>query len=94
VNVRAVFRQLVKPLSLAAQPGAGAPRIHDMRHTFAVATLREWSRCGAVGTGKLPVLSAYLGHAEPASTYWYLQACPELLALAAQRLERRGGEPR
>jgi integrase/recombinase XerD len=44
--------------------------------------------------GKLPVLSAYLGHAEPASTYWYLQACPELLGLAAQRLERLAGDPR
>lgn len=46
------------------------------------------------GGPSLPVLSAYLGHAEPASTYWYLQACPELLALAAQRLERQAGEPR
>ena len=94
VSVHGVFRELLQPLRLAAQPGAGGPRIHDLRHTFAVATLREWYRCGAEMTGKLPVLSAYLGHAEPASTYWYLQACPELLALAAQRLERLAGDPR
>jgi integrase/recombinase XerD len=94
VSVHAVFRQLVQPLCLAAQPGAGGPRIHDLRHTFAVATLRDWYRCGADMPGKLPVLSAYLGHAEPASTYWYLQACPELLGLAAQRLERLAGDPR
>lgn len=94
VNVHSVFRQLLQPLCLAAQPGAGDPRIHDLRHTFAVATLRDWYRSGADMTGKLPVLSAYLGHADPASTYWYLQACPELLALAAQRLERLVGDPR
>jgi len=45
-------------------------------------------------TGKLPILSAYLGHAEPASTYWYVHAWPELLDLAAERLERLEGERR
>ena len=64
------------------------------RHTFAVATLREWYRSGADVTGKLPILSAYLGHAEPASTYWYVHAWPELLDLAAERLERLEGERR
>lgn len=94
VNVHGVFRRLLQPLHLAAQAGAGNPRIHNLRHTFAVATLREWYRSGTDVPGKLPVLSAYLGHAEPASTYWYLQACPELLALAGQRLERLAGDPR
>jgi len=93
ITVHQVFRQLLQPLCLAAQPGTGGPRIHALRHTFAVTTLREWYRSGADMDGKLPVLSAYLGHADPASTYWYLQACPELLALAAQRLERQVGEP-
>jgi integrase/recombinase XerD len=59
-----------------------------------VATLRDWYRSGADMDGKLPLLSAYLGHADPVSTYWYLQACPELLGLAAQRLERLAGDPR
>ena len=55
---------------------------------FTVATLQDWHRQGADPVGKLSLLSAYLGHADPAYTYWYLQACPELLGLAAERLER------
>lgn len=44
--------------------------------------------------GKLPALSAYLGHAHPASTYWYLSGSPNLLASAARRLEQMAGELR
>jgi integrase len=62
------------------------PRIHDARHTFAVNTLLGWYREDADVQARLPLLSAYLGHAEPANTYWYLQAAPELLAEAARRL--------
>jgi len=87
-SVRDVFRQLVEDLGLAGKPGAGPPRIHHLRHSFAVAQVRDWHREGADPQGKLPMLSAYLGHADPAYTYWYLQACPELLSLATQRLER------
>jgi integrase/recombinase XerD len=94
VCVHGVFVGLVQQIGLEAQPGTGRPRIHDLRHGFAMATLRDWYRSGADVAGKLPVLSAYLGHAHPASTYWYLQACPELLGLAAQRLERVGGSSR
>jgi hypothetical protein len=43
---------------------------------------------------KLPALSTYLGHVDPKSTYWYLQATPQLLALAAQRLEHHQPHPR
>ena len=50
--------------------------------------MRDWYRQGADPTGKLALLSAFLGHADPAYTYWYLQACPELLGLAAERLDR------
>lgn len=90
--VRDVFRKLVNHIGLSAQSRATTrPRIHDLRHTFAVATLRDWYRSGFDVAGRLPVLSAYLGHGHPASTYWYLQACPELLRLAAQRLERWEG---
>ena len=88
VNVHEVFRALVDSISLPTQPGAGTPMVHGMRHSFAVATLRNWYRSGVDVNGKLPVLSAYLGHADPSSTYWYLQACPELLGLAAARLEQ------
>ncbi len=78
------FRQLIN----TAGVGAGAPsppRLHDLRHTFAVATLLGWYRTGQDVQAKIPSLSTYLGHREPSSTYWYLSAAPELLALAAGR---------
>jgi hypothetical protein len=59
-----------------------------------VQTLIDWNRAGADVEALLPVLSAYLGHLAPASTYWYLQATPELLELVAARLESFLGEPR
>ncbi|WP_157002869.1 tyrosine-type recombinase/integrase [Agromyces laixinhei] len=82
--VSTTFRQLVD----AAGVGAGAPappRLHDLRHTFAVRTLLGWYRAGEDVQAKIPSLSTYLGHREPSSTYWYLSAAPELLALAAAR---------
>jgi integrase len=87
-SVNEAFHVLLGELHLDAQHGAGTPRIHGLRHSFAVATVRDWYRSGQAPEGKLPILSAYLGHARPASTYWYLEACPELLGLAAERLER------
>ena len=59
-----------------------------------MATLRDWYRADVDVTAKLPILSAYLGHAHPGSTYWYLSAAPDLLAAAAQRLEQAAGGPR
>jgi integrase len=82
--VSQTFRQLVDDAGV----GAGAPhppRLHDLRHSFAVATLLGWYRTGEDVTAKIPSLSTYLGHREPSSTYWYLSAAPELLALAAAR---------
>jgi integrase len=61
---------------------------HDLRHSFAVATLLDWYRDGGDVAARMPLLSAYLGHTSPASTYWYLQAAPELLTLAAARLDQ------
>ena len=68
------------------------PRVHDLRHGFAVRTLLNWQREGVSVDRHLPTLSDYLGHVAPADTYWYLSAVPELMELAAQRLERRFGE--
>jgi len=82
--VQLTFRQLID----AGGIGAGAPwppRLHDLRHSFAVRTLLGWYRAGEDVQAKIPSLSTYLGHREPASTYWYLSAAPELLALAAAR---------
>jgi integrase/recombinase XerD len=56
--------------------------------------LLDWCRDGGDVTCRMPLLSAYLGHAEPANTYWYLQAAPELLAEAARRLGDWPGDPR
>jgi integrase len=64
------------------------PHLHDLRHTFAVDTLRDWYRSGLDVERRLFSLSTYLGHVSPTSTYWYLTATPELLALAGKRLER------
>jgi integrase len=64
------------------------PRIHDLRHSFAVRTLIDGQREGLDVSALLPVLSTYLGHVEPANTYWYLSAVPELMQLAAARLEQ------
>jgi integrase/recombinase XerD len=66
------------------------PRIHDLRHSFAVETLLGWHRTGVDVAARLPLLGAWMGHRHPASTYYYLQAAPELLALAAQRLPDLG----
>ncbi len=82
--VSQTYRQLVDDSGV----GAGAPRpprLHDLRHTFAVRTLLGWYRAGEEVQAKIPSLSTYLGHREPSSTYWYLSAAPELLALAAAR---------
>jgi len=78
------FRQLVNDAGVG-DGAPSAPRLHDLRHTFAVRTLLSWYRTGEDVQAKLPSLSTYLGHREPASTYWYLSAAPELLSLAAER---------
>jgi integrase/recombinase XerD len=79
-------------LAIAASGvGAGSPvrpRVHDMRHSFAVRTLAGWYRAGEDVSALLPRLSTYLGHRDPVSTYWYLSAAPELLELAAGRLQQ------
>jgi integrase len=62
--------------------------IGDLRHTFAVTTILSWHRAGLDVQRQLPVLSAYLGHVNPAQTYWYLHGTPELMMLVAERLER------
>jgi integrase len=70
------------------------PRAHDLRHSFAVDTLIRWYQSGLDVDEHIAVLSTYLGHVSPADTYWYLSAAPELMALAAERLERRLGAER
>ena len=62
------------------------PRIHDLRHTFAVRTMLNWYRSGQDVGREMIKLTTWLGHASPANTYWYLEAVPELLELASARI--------
>ncbi|MGH9102641.1 MAG: tyrosine-type recombinase/integrase, partial [Acidimicrobiales bacterium] len=92
--IYAVVGQVFRRLCAAAGVGAGAattPTLHGLRHTFTVTTLVNWHRGGADVEARLPWLSTYLGHRDPRSTYWYLSAAPELLGLAAGRLELSRG---
>lgn len=82
--VQDTFRQFITNAGIGAD-APSPPRLHDLRHTFAVRTLLGWYRSEEDVAAKIPSLSTYLGHREPSSTYWYLSAAPELLALAAAR---------
>ncbi|PTQ62961.1 site-specific recombinase XerD [Sphingomonas sp. PP-CE-3G-477] len=68
------------------------PRIHDLRHTFAVRTMINWYRTGKDPAREMIRLTTYLGHTNPSNTYWYLEAVPELLDLAMARATVIGGE--
>ena len=92
-RVRSAFGVLLVSAGLPTTPG-GRPRIHDLRHSMVVNTLIDWQREGVDVASRLPVLSTYLGHVNPASTYWYISAVPELMQLAAEGLHRRLGDPR
>lgn len=83
------FRDLLTASGVGADSPV-RPRIHDLRHSFAVHTLVRWYRAGEDVGALLPRLSTYMGHLAPGYTYWYLSAAPELLALAAGRLELAG----
>lgn len=87
-----IFAQLVDAAGIVARPGQRRPRLHDIRHSVAVWTLMDFYRDGGDVQARLPLLSTWLGHADPKSTYWYLQAVPELLTLAAGRLEDDPGQ--
>jgi|TARA_R110000772_G_scaffold205498_2_gene315856 integrase len=82
------FRTVSREIGLR-RPGDAysGPRIHDLRHRYAVATLLRWYRDGEDVEQRLPVLSTYLGHSDIMSTYWYLSAYPELMEHAALRLQ-------
>jgi integrase/recombinase XerD len=86
-NFQLTFLQLVDRIGLD-RGRHRRPRIHDLRHTFAMKTLRDWYRAGVDVEPRLPWLSTYLGHVSPSTTYWYLTATPELLTAASKLAER------
>lgn len=83
-----VFIGLRDGLGWVNRGGHEAPRLHDLRHTFAVRRLVRWYADGAEVDQKMLALSTYMGHAEIFYTYWYLTAVPELMAIAAGRFEQ------
>lgn len=89
--VHATFLRLLGAAGLPTTVGS-RPRIHDLGHALVVNTLIAWQRDGVDIASRMPLLSTYLGHVSPASTYWYLTAVPELMQLAAAGLEHRAGD--
>lgn len=91
--VHDTFPTLLKGAGLRVdRPDGRRPRIHDVRHTFAVRQLLAWHRQGVDVDARLPLLADMLGHVNPASTYWYLQAVPELMQVLCRRLDQVLGE--
>jgi integrase len=91
-NFAAIGQQIgLRPSQKFRRHGRG-PRIHDLRHTFAVRTIIGWYRRGLDPEREMPKLTTCLGHADPVHTYWYLEAVPELLQLAAERASQRHSE--
>lgn len=86
-----MFSKTFRKLIAQVEPPDGCEqahrRPHDLRHSFAVRTLLGWHEAGTDVDRAMPLLSTYLGHSNPSSSYWYLQASPELMALVARRLD-------
>jgi integrase len=88
-HVRGKFMRISRQIGLRGPNDRHGPRLHDLRHSFAVQTLIHWYRTGENVDALLPVLSTYLGHSDVSCTYWYLRCTPDLMDAARSRLERR-----
>ena len=82
------FTRLIREAGLEGRGARRRPRPHDLRHSLAVRTLLGWLQAGDDVDRLMPLLSTYLGHVDPASTYWYLEAVPELLEVISRRMEQ------
>jgi integrase len=83
-----MWRHLCLTVGVLDQRGR-PPRLHDLRHSFAVNALQRWYANGEDAQAKLPYLAAYLGHVSPVSTHYYLHLTPELREAASQRFRKR-----
>jgi integrase/recombinase XerD len=90
-DVQTCFRALRGRAGILPRSAACRPRLHDLRHSFAVRTLLDAYRTDGDPGPRIAALSTYLGHVNPGKTYWYLHAAPELLELASGRLQRHFG---
>lgn len=88
-HVDKVFLIISRRIGLRAPGDRRGPRLHHLRHRFAIQTLLRWYRAGEKVERLLPVLSTFLGHASVTNTYWYLRCTPELMQAASDLLERR-----
>jgi integrase len=93
-NVHFVYHETVKRVGIASSLPGCRPRVHDLRHSFAI---RAMARIEAIDDRDAAEaarvrLSTYLGHFDVSSTYWYLEATPELLGPALRKLEARKAE--
>jgi integrase len=79
-----LFRHLSRQIGLRGDPGRPGPRIHDLRHSFAVRSLEGCPHDSAAVSRHILALSTYLGHAHVTDTYWYLQATPTLMTQIAE----------
>ena len=91
-NVREAFRTVSCHIGLRKRSDSHGPRLHDIRHTFAVRILTKWHRAGVDVQHRLPLLATYLGHTNISDSYWYLSAVPELLDAVNQRLDHYLGD--
>ena len=89
-NVQWTFQKLLRQAGIEARSSSCRPRIHDLRHSFAVSSLLDAYTRDLDIDRRLTLLATYLGHRSPAGTYWYLSAAPELLAAALERLDPTG----
>ena len=87
-EIHRTFYAISRQIGLRGPSERHGPRLHDLRHRFAVTTLLRWYRSGDDAERRLPILSAYLGHVHVSDTFWYLSAWPELMREAMRRLER------
>ena len=87
-QVHRIFEDLRRQLGWVDRGSHGTPRIHDLRHAFAVRRLVLWHEQGVDVGQRMLALSTYLGHVKVSSTYWYLTCVPELMGLLGQRFER------
>lgn len=97
-TVRITFQRICQRQGWVARSGQPAPRLHDLRHTFACWNLLRWYRQGKDVEHAILNLSHYLGHRKITDTYWYLTGTPELLAIASRRFASsvaslEGGRP-
>lgn len=93
-NVWVAFATLRTRAGIEPRSPRCRPRAHDLRHSFAVRTILDAYRSGQDAGPRLALLATYLGHVDPASSYWYLEAAPDLMAAVGERLERYLEGPR